>query len=147
MISLVDLSPFVIEKGKIRKGKKFAEVHKEDEPESTFVAAKGLQAKAFFRLGCAQYEIGDYSDAVKSFEHSIKSTKAINEHRKPESAVLRRLAEAKRECLRKKKKQKRTLKDIFGEGGNEGKNANAKLVEESDGVERLRDEGDSSDSD
>lgn len=112
LMALRELGPFVMEKGKVRKGRKLSEVHKDDEPESTFNDAKELQAKAFFRLGSAQLDIGEYSHATKSFDASIKSTKDIGGE--PETILFRRLAEAKRSHARRNKKHRKKLRTMFG---------------------------------
>jgi tetratricopeptide (TPR) repeat protein len=109
--ALVELGPFVIEKGQICRGRKFTEVFKDDEPESTYLAAKELQAKAFFRLGSAQYEMGDFSEAVKSFEHSI--TSITSAQGQPETIVLRRLEEAKHASKRKARNLRKKFKAAF----------------------------------
>jgi len=116
-LALTELGPFTQERGKIRKGRKLSKIHKEDESEATYDATKKLQAKAFFRLGSAQFAAKDYPSAVESFEESLKSTKAVDEHCQPEQVVLRRLAEAKREHARRNRKRRNKLKAIFG-GGN-----------------------------
>jgi tetratricopeptide (TPR) repeat protein len=77
--------------------------------------ALALKAKACFRLGSAQYEMGDYSDSIHSLEESIKSTNDIanpNEYT-PDSLVLRRLAQAKREHLKHAKRQRKKFKFAF----------------------------------
>jgi hypothetical protein len=113
MAALVELGPFVAEKGEIRKGRKFSEVYKDDEPESTYLETKELQAKAFFRLGSAQHAAHAYSEAVKSFENSVTSTTCVGG--KPESMVLRRLEEAKRASRRKAMRLRKKLKAAFGD--------------------------------
>mmetsp|Transcript_10129 Transcript_10129/g.11562 ORF Transcript_10129/g.11562 Transcript_10129/m.11562 type:complete len:1311 (-) Transcript_10129:91-4023(-) len=77
--------------------------------------ALALKAKAYFRLGSAQYEMGDYSDAIYSLEESIKSTKKISDLRDniPDSLVLRRLAHAKREHLKHTKRRRKKFKFAF----------------------------------
>jgi hypothetical protein len=74
----------------------------------------------------------NHEDAVKSFEHSIKSTKVIG--KEPEKVVLRRLAEAKKSKARKNKSRQKKLKAMFG-GDDEEKTADAKF-----GVENATDE-------
>lgn len=77
--------------------------------------ALALKAKACFRLGSAQYEMGDYSDAIHSLEDSIRSTNEISDPRDniPDSLVLRRLAHAKREHLKHTKRQRKKFKFAF----------------------------------
>jgi len=113
MMALLELGPFCSEKGKVKKGKDLDIMYNEEEPEQTFLEAKELEAKAFFRLGSAQCEIGDYGEAVRSYEHSIESTKSISKTAKPERVVLTRLADAKRENSRKNKRQRKKLKAMF----------------------------------
>jgi tetratricopeptide (TPR) repeat protein len=73
-----------------------------------------LKAKAHFRLGSAQYDMGDFSSATKSFEESIKATNAISDPKiKPDQLVLRRLAEAKREHVKRNKRQRKKFKLAF----------------------------------
>jgi len=77
--------------------------------------ALALKAKACFRLGSAQYEMGDYSDSISSLEESIKSTNEISnlEENTPDSLVLRRLAQAKKEHLKHAKRQRKKFKFAF----------------------------------
>ncbi len=117
-LAIKDLKPFGTRKGVIMKGDD--EELSTDEPAATYIEAKELQAKAFFRLGSAQYDLGDYAASCRSFEHSAKITKARNSH--PNKLVMRRLAEAKRENARQSKRQKKMLKLMFsGEDPDEEK--------------------------
>jgi tetratricopeptide (TPR) repeat protein len=111
-LALHELKPFCQAKGKIMKGSKLDFVHRTDEPEETYQEAMALQAKGYFRLGSAQYEQGEYSDAIHSFEHSVKSTQLSNA--KPDTLVLRRLSEAKRENRRQSKRHRKKFKLAFG---------------------------------
>jgi tetratricopeptide (TPR) repeat protein len=73
-----------------------------------------LQAKAFFRMGSAQLEMGDYSNAIKAFEESIECTgKLSGTDSKPDQLVVRRLTEAKREQAKRKKRQRKKFKLAF----------------------------------
>ncbi|KAG7365382.1 hypothetical protein IV203_038585 [Nitzschia inconspicua] len=73
-----------------------------------------LRAKAFFRRGSAQFEMGDYENAIESFEESIGCTKRQSEgNSKPDQLVVRRLAEAKREHVKRKKRQRKKFKIAF----------------------------------
>jgi len=134
MTALFELGPFVMQKGQIRKGRRYVDVHKRGEPHETYQVAKELQAKGYFRLGSAQCDMGNHADAVKSFEHSIKSTKAISNNGtsgEPESIVLRRLAEAKRVSERKSKKLRKKLKAaMFGVCEEAGTPANSSSAED-----------------
>jgi tetratricopeptide (TPR) repeat protein len=116
-LALHDLKPFCIRKGKVMKGIKLTSVFREDEPEETYIEAMTLQAKSFFRLGSAQYELGDYAAATTSYEKSVKSTQQANA--KPDNLVLRRLSEAKRENRRKNKRHRKKFKFAFGANENE----------------------------
>ena len=82
----------------------------EDEPESTYKEARALQAKAFFRLGSAEMEQGDWSAAVNAFEASIENSE------KPDSLVNRRLQEAKSKRASKKKRDRKKFEFAFREG-------------------------------
>mmetsp|Transcript_18979 Transcript_18979/g.52941 ORF Transcript_18979/g.52941 Transcript_18979/m.52941 type:complete len:1319 (+) Transcript_18979:207-4163(+) len=77
--------------------------------------ALALKAKACFRLGSAQYEMGDYNDAIDSLEESIQSTNLISdpERNTPDSLVPRRLAQAKREHLKLTRRQRKKFKFAF----------------------------------
>jgi tetratricopeptide (TPR) repeat protein len=110
--ALQELKPFCAAKGKIMKGSKLDLVHRADEPKETFEEAMNLQAKAYFRLGSAYYEKGEYPEAIKSFEQSVKSTKEANAV--PDNLVLRRLSEAKRENKRRDKRQRKKFKLALG---------------------------------
>jgi tetratricopeptide (TPR) repeat protein len=73
-----------------------------------------LQSKAFFRLGSAQYETGDYENAIEAFKESINCTKKkSNAESKPDRLVVRRLAEAKQEHVKRKKRQRKKFKMAF----------------------------------
>ena len=113
-MALFELGPFCVQKGVTKDKKGCKQVDMEHDgalPDSSFKQAKELQAKALFRLGSVFFEIGDYSDAVKNFEASIKCTRDL--HCEPESIVLRRLAEAKRGKDKKTKQQRKRFKAIF----------------------------------
>ena len=123
--ALRELEPYCTEEGKVVVGKKHGVVYNQDEPASTYQETKELLAKAFFRLGSVSYKIGDYDEAVENFEESIKTTKEIS--KTPDFAVLRRLAEAKREKALKNKRQKKKFKrmlaqDTLGDDEALGKN-------------------------
>jgi tetratricopeptide (TPR) repeat protein len=111
--ALHDLDPFCAQKGKIMKGENLDKVHGESEREETYLEAKALQAKAYFRLGSAQYELGDFSDAILSYGSSVSASEQAKA--KPDKLVLRRLSEAKRES-RLARKRERT-KFEFGFAG------------------------------
>ena len=119
LLALHEIKPFATSKGKVMTGRKLDKA-RDDEPEDTFKEAKSLQAKAYFRLGNAQSASCEYGAAVKSFENSIKSTRDLKgPNAKPEAEVQRRLAEAKKENVRKRKRQRKKFKFAFSEGNNE----------------------------
>jgi hypothetical protein len=111
--ALHDLGPFCTKKGKIMKGRKLTSTHVDSEPEETYLEAKALQAKAYFRLGSAHYELAEFSDAIISYESSVNATEEAKA--KPDKLVLRRLAEAKRESRRARKRER--TKFEFGFSG------------------------------
>lgn len=94
-----------------------------DENKKTFNEALALKAKAYFRLGSAQYEMGDYSDSIESLEESIKCTNEISNptENTPDSLVLRRLAQAKREHMKHSKRQRKKFKFAFTPQSSRGK--------------------------
>jgi hypothetical protein len=110
-LALHDLRPFCAKKGKVMKGAKLDKVYREDEPEETYVDGKTLQAKAYFRLGLAQYELGEYCEAISCYEESVRSTQQAKAQ--PDNVVLRRLSEAKQEIRRKAKRQRKKFKFAF----------------------------------
>jgi len=83
--------------------------------------ALALKAKACFRLGSAQYEMGDYHDSIASLEKSIKSTNEISKSgdNTPDSLVLRRLGQAKRELLKHTRRQRKKFKFAFTQSTSE----------------------------
>jgi WD40 repeat protein len=80
-----------------------------NEPSETFYEAKALQSKAYFRLGCAQYDLHEYSEAEKSFVQSLDSSRLAKcdsqgndaTNSKPDPLLLRRIKEAR--LMQKKK--------------------------------------------
>ena len=81
----------------------------------TLNEALALKAKACFRLGSVQYEMGNYSDSIHSLEESIRCTSDISNpsENAPDSVVLRRLAQAQREQLKHAKRQRKKFKFAF----------------------------------
>ena len=108
-MALKELRPFVAQKGRVMTGKKLNRSRLE-EPETTYNEAIVLQSKAYYRLGSAQLLLGDFEDAIESFECSIKSSGVSDPEKKPDSLVLRKLQEAKlasrRHCNSERKKFK-----------------------------------------
>ncbi len=108
--SLKELKPFASKKGVVYMGKKLAS-HRTDEPEETYVQAKALQAKAYFRLGSAQLVLNEYDDAVKSLECSVGCTREAN--MKVDAGLLRKLNKAKQYRNDKIERQRKKFKLMF----------------------------------
>merc|ERR1712037_527481 len=81
------------------------------EPPDTFSQAKALCDKAYFRLGSAQLAMGEYNDAVKSFESCMDSTKEAG--MSVDGGVLRKINEAKRRRREKKESQRKKFKKML----------------------------------
>lgn len=114
------LLPFTRQEGKVivvrsRGGVKSEQVVADHEPAETYREAGALQGKAFFRLGSAEYEMGDYSAAIKSFELSLKSSSASSAHTKPDSLLIRRLQEAKRKRTQRKKRARKKFQKFMAD--------------------------------
>lgn len=110
-LALDALRPFTEKKGFVYTGKKLDQP--KEEPIQTFTEAKELQAKAYFRLGTAQNANMDFGCAVQSFEKSIQCKQDMDPNSKTEPIVLRRLAEAKRDHVKKKKRHRKKFKSMF----------------------------------
>jgi tetratricopeptide (TPR) repeat protein len=133
--ALRELQPFCLEKGKIclslsssgsgtRLGsccssKNKNEVMKSGESDETYREAKTLQSKAFFRLGSAQSDMGQYAEAIRSFEKSIACSVELDPEAKLDALVVRRLAEAKRERNRKNKRTRKKYRMMLGQDDGE----------------------------
>lgn len=103
------LAPFTVRAGKVisvRDKKEY--VLKEHEPVETYEEAQALQAKAYYRLGAAELESGDYAAAIKNFEASLKCkpSSSSSAATKPDSLTVKRLQEAKRKHKNKKKRDR-----------------------------------------
>lgn len=109
-LSLKELKPFATKRAAVLVGKKLAHT-RSDEPHSTYLEAKALQAKAYFRLGSAQLALSEYDEAVKTFEHCVTSTKEAN--LTVDAGVLRKINEAKRFRKEKKESQRKKFKLMF----------------------------------
>ncbi len=109
-LSLKELKPFATKKGAVFVGKKLSST-RTDEPHSTYLEAKALQAKAYFRLGSAQLVLSEYDEAVKTFELCVASTKEAN--LTVDAGVLRKINEAKRFRKEKKESQRKKFKLMF----------------------------------
>lgn len=110
-LSLKELKPFATERGVVLTGKKLSK-KRTDEPHGTYTEAKGLQAKAYFRLGSAQLVMNEYDDAVKTFEHCVESTKEAGMTVEL-TGVLRKMTEAKGAVARNKRRNRKKFKFMF----------------------------------
>jgi len=113
-LALDELRPFVACRGKVLEGRKL-DKERVCASHEIYDEAKRLQSKAYFRLGSAQHAAGDYGAAVRSFEHSVKCGADADPkgESKADPLVLRRLAEAKRDNLKKKQRQRKKFKFMF----------------------------------
>ena len=109
-IALRLLAPYTRESGKVYYQTR---VLRDDEPEETYRTARQLQAKAYFRLGSAELEIGDYVNAAKSLEASIASTDGP-----VDPVIQRRLIKAKSRSQTQKKRNRRRFEvAVAGDSG------------------------------
>ena len=108
-----------------KKGKVIlSDVVSDNEPTETYLEAKAVEAKAYFRLGCATYELKDYAKSVKSFQSSLDCFYEIQKvsatttpgvpPRKPDAVLLRRLHDAKVQLKKKKERTNEKLRSAFG---------------------------------
>eukprot|EP00804_Cyclotella_cryptica_P015735 CCRYP_013390-RA/>CCRYP_013390-RA protein AED:0.06 eAED:0.06 QI:92/1/1/1/1/1/7/170/1345 len=111
-LALKELRPFVAKKGCVKTGKKLEKTRLE-EPPTTYTEAMSLQSKAFFRLGSGQLLLGDFEEAIESFEQSIKSSSASSPEKKPDQVVLRKLQEAKVANRRQFSSERKKFKFMF----------------------------------
>jgi tetratricopeptide (TPR) repeat protein len=101
-LALKELNPFVIK----NDGSKMTPQTKDD--------ILNLQSKAFFRLGSAQFGMGDYENAIKAFKDSINCTKKIsNGDSKPDRLVVRRLEEATLKQVKRTNRRRKKFKAAF----------------------------------
>ena len=121
------LFPFARKEGKVylgtARGEKKDCVVNDHEPSETFKEAKGLQAKAYFRLGSAELDMGDYSAAIKSFELALKSSTKVSPNKTADSLLTRRLQEAKRKRQLKKKRDRKKFQRLMNGGEPDESNA------------------------
>jgi tetratricopeptide (TPR) repeat protein len=111
------LLPFTREEGKVvccLRDKK-EHVLSDKEPMETYREAKALQARAYFRLGSSELEMGDYSASIKSFELSMRSSSVTSPNTKPDSLLVRRLQDAKRKHKNKKKRDRKKFQRLLDE--------------------------------
>jgi len=110
------LDPFVRQNGKVAaKRDETQNVIGQLEPGAVdiFKEAKALQAKAYFRLGCAELEQGFYKAAVRCFDQSIKATTVVNTPGSKPSLVVRKLQEAKLKLKTKKKRDREKFEQVM----------------------------------
>lgn len=114
------LLPFAFKEGKVivvlsQGSDKTERAISNEEPVATYREAKALQAKAYFRLGSAEFDMGDYLAAVKSFESSLKSSSVSSPNSKPDALLVRRLQEAKRKRQSIKKRARKQLQTFLAD--------------------------------
>ena len=126
MLALKDLLPFCAKRSEVLTGKKLDTI-RGNEPIETYREAKELQVKAYFRLGSAKLQSGDYNVAIQNFEKCLTARKVIHPGAVPDKAVVHRLAEAKRLCERRRKKRRMQFKSalLHDNGKNEDNSQNA----------------------
>ena len=112
LLSLRQLSPFCAAEGLVLTGRNLQN-SRENEPFQTFREAKELQAKAYFRLGSAKLQSGDFKVAIRNFERCMESTKEIHPDAKPERLVVNGLNEARRLDKKKRNKRRKQFKFAF----------------------------------
>lgn len=121
LMVLNQLGPFTTKMGAVV----FPDVVTRDkEPIETYKEAKAIQAKAYFRLGCARYELKEYAKAVKSFQSSLdcfhelqSATETTNPdapRRQPDAVLLRRLQDAKVQLKRKRERTNKKFQSALG---------------------------------
>lgn len=119
-IALRLLEPYTKEAGKVCYSDNYL---RDKEPVETYQEARRLQAKAYFRLGCAEMEMGNYLDACKSLEDSIAAA-STTDNGKVDPAVHRRLQVARSRTSSQKKRNRRRFEAALA-GGSSGGNGKA----------------------
>ena len=117
-LALEELKPFTTEKGVVLTGKQLTR-KRMDEPIETYIEAKTLQSKAYFRLGTAQLVLCEYEDAVESLEQCVECTKEAG--KTVDAAVLRRSNEARRCRKMNQERQKKKFKFMFLSNDTDGR--------------------------
>ena len=108
------LLPFTRKEGKVFCGYlRSRVVVNEHEPSETFRQANELQAKAYYRLGSAELDMGDYSAAMKSFEVALQRSNRAAPNKQADAILLRRLQEAKRKRKAKKKRDRQKFQRLL----------------------------------
>ena len=125
LLALKDLMPFCTAAGVVLTGRKLQK-SRGNEPIETFKEAKELQAKAYFRLGSAKLQAGEYIPAMRTFEKCLATTKEIHPDAKADKMVLHRLAEAKRLGEKQQKRRRKKFKIAFGDAKEEEGDDDAK---------------------
>jgi tetratricopeptide (TPR) repeat protein len=108
-IALGLLKPYTQQEGKVMSAENV--VLRADEPIRSYKEARGLQAKAYFRLGSAEMELGDYGSAVQELEASLASTDGPHN-----PLVAKRLKVAKAKSLSQKKRNRRRVEVALATG-------------------------------
>jgi hypothetical protein len=85
------------------------------EPDQTFEEAKALEAKAYFRLGSAEFETGNYAGATKSFRASLKCLSESSTGTKTDALVSKRLEEAKSKLKALKKRTSKRFRQLLSD--------------------------------
>lgn len=113
------LSPFTRKKGKIivviddDEGQT-SETTSEKEPEATYLEANALQSKAYFRLGSAEFESGNFAGATKSFAASLRSVRESTVGKvKSDAILMKRYQEAKRKNASQKKRTSNKFRKLL----------------------------------
>ena len=117
--ALEELMPFASTKGKILVGCNLDDSI--DADDTIYEEAKAFQAKAFFRLGCAQQENGSFPAAIESLQQCIKATKEVPD-KEVDKVVHRRFIEAKKQNTKRKERHRKKFKFMFGADGNDKNN-------------------------
>ena len=107
-IALRLLSPYTQEPGKVYYQNRLIREH---EPETTYQEAMRLQAKAYFRLGSAELELGDFFNATKALEASMASTDGP-----ADPVILKKLNKAKSRSSSQKKRNRRRFEVALASG-------------------------------
>jgi hypothetical protein len=114
------LSPFTAKQGmvilKFIDGDESTElIVNAHEPAQTYEEAKALEAKAYFRLGSAEFETGNYAGATKSFRASLKCLGESSSGNKSDTLVSKRLEEAKSKLKSLKKRTSKRFRQLLSD--------------------------------
>ncbi len=111
-LALRELQPFCVHEGVVMTGRKMQKA-RGGEPVETFLEAKELQVKAFFRRGSAKFKAGEYTIAMRNFEQCLSAKKEIHPDAKPDKAVVHGIKESRRLMKIKKKRRRKKFKLAF----------------------------------